>query len=87
MRPLRFLFAPELGRPVAEAVQSAAATPKAAASYRGRHRHEPAARLDGEADLIGAFAHDLDGDHRGRGAAGSGKAAVPAPFARSSVGS
>ena len=24
-------------------------------------------RLDGEADLIGAFAHDLDGDHGGRG--------------------
>ncbi len=30
--------------------------------------HDPAARLDGEADLIGAFAHDLDGDHGGRGA-------------------
>ena len=28
--------------------------------------HDPAARLDGEADLIGAFAHDLDGDHGGR---------------------
>ena len=36
----------------------------------------PAARLDGEADLIGAFAHDLDGDHGGRGDLLAGVAAV-----------
>ena len=38
--------------------------------------HDPAARLDGEADLIGAFAHDLDGDHGGRGDLLAGVAAV-----------
>ena len=38
--------------------------------------HDLAARLDGEADLIGAFAHDLDGDHGGRGDLLAGVAAV-----------
>ncbi len=38
--------------------------------------HDPAARLDGEADLIGAFAHDLDGDHGGRGDLLAGVAAI-----------
>ena len=38
--------------------------------------HDSAARLDGEADLIGAFAHDLDGDHGGHGDLLAGVAAV-----------
>ena len=41
-----------------------------------RELHDPAARLDGETDLIGAFAHDLDGDHGGRGDLLAGVAAV-----------
>ena len=44
--------------------------------------HDPAARLDGEADLIGAFAHDLDGDHGGRGDLLAGVAAVGKDLSR-----
>ena len=38
--------------------------------------HDPTARLDGEANLIGPFAHDLNGDHSGRGDLLAGVAAV-----------
>ena len=44
-----------------------------AARSRRRSARQPASRLDGEADLIGGLAHDLEGD---RGGAGDALASV-----------
>src|SRR5208282_4655393 len=50
--------------------------PSIASDPREEPFDDPAARVYGEADLVGIFAHDLDGDQHGRGDLLTGISAV-----------